>query len=156
MTPATGPARIQRHRTRGWRKPKGAVIVDRTSRYGNPFRIVNNLTVQEPDTGKVWPCDSPDSARAQASRLFEQWLNGEGPDTYPAGKRRTLDRRVILAELAAGSLTGRRLACTCPLPEKGQPDHCHAQVLMRRAASAEQPAAPTREDGRPSTSCTAR
>ena len=33
------PQRIQRHRRKGWRKPEGAVIVDRTSRYGNPYRV---------------------------------------------------------------------------------------------------------------------
>ena len=32
------PKRIQRHRTKGWRKPPGAIIVDRTSRWGNPFK----------------------------------------------------------------------------------------------------------------------
>jgi hypothetical protein len=33
------PRGIQRRRTKGWVLPEGAVIVDRTSRYGNPFRI---------------------------------------------------------------------------------------------------------------------
>lgn len=33
------PKRIQRSRKKGWRKPEGAVIVDRTSRFGNPFAI---------------------------------------------------------------------------------------------------------------------
>jgi hypothetical protein len=33
------PQRIQRQRRKGWRKPEGAVIVDRTSRYGNPYRV---------------------------------------------------------------------------------------------------------------------
>lgn len=31
--------RIQRKRSKGWRKPENAVIVDRTSRWGNPFRV---------------------------------------------------------------------------------------------------------------------
>lgn len=33
------PKRIQRSRKKGWRKPEGAVIVDRTSKWGNPFKI---------------------------------------------------------------------------------------------------------------------
>ena len=33
------PKRIQRSRKKGWRKPEGAVIVDRTSRWGNPFKV---------------------------------------------------------------------------------------------------------------------
>ena len=31
------PVRIQRQRTKGWRKPKGAICVSRPSRWGNPF-----------------------------------------------------------------------------------------------------------------------
>lgn len=33
------PRRIQLRRARGWRKPAGAVVVARPSRWGNPFRI---------------------------------------------------------------------------------------------------------------------
>jgi hypothetical protein len=33
------PQRIQLHRTKGWRKPEGAVVVARPSRWGNPFRV---------------------------------------------------------------------------------------------------------------------
>jgi hypothetical protein len=30
-------------------------------------------------------------------------------------------------------LRGHNLACWCPLPEPGQPDHCHAAVLLEVA-----------------------
>ena len=33
-------------------------------------------------------------------------------------------------------LHGRNLACWCPLPEPGQPDHCHAAVLLELANTA--------------------
>ena len=33
------PVRVQLRRTKGWRKPEGAVVVARPSRWGNPFRI---------------------------------------------------------------------------------------------------------------------
>ena len=33
------PERIQLRRTKGWRKPDGAVVVARPSRWGNPFRV---------------------------------------------------------------------------------------------------------------------
>lgn len=33
------PQRLKRSRAKGWRKPDGAVIVDRTSRWGNPYRV---------------------------------------------------------------------------------------------------------------------
>ena len=33
------PQRIQRKRIKGWRKPTGAVIVDRTTNWGNPYAV---------------------------------------------------------------------------------------------------------------------
>lgn len=33
------PERIQLRRSKGWRKPPGAVVVSRPSRWGNPFRV---------------------------------------------------------------------------------------------------------------------
>ena len=33
------PKRIQRKRTKGWRKPEGAVSVTRPGKWGNPFTI---------------------------------------------------------------------------------------------------------------------
>lgn len=33
------PTRIQLRRTKGWRMPAGAVKVDRTTAFGNPWRV---------------------------------------------------------------------------------------------------------------------
>ena len=33
------PVRIQLRRTKGWRKPPGAIVVARPSRWGNPHRV---------------------------------------------------------------------------------------------------------------------
>ena len=33
------PERIQLRRTKGWRKPEGAIVVSRPSRWGNPYRV---------------------------------------------------------------------------------------------------------------------
>lgn len=131
------PKRIKRERTRGWTlagattNPFGAVIVDRSSRYGNPFVIVDGLVVQAPDCGAVWSCGSEPAARRCAADLYDRWLDGAGPDTYRVNGR-TYDRRRVLTDLTWG-LCRRDLACTCPLPEPGQPDHCHGQPLLRRA-----------------------
>lgn len=35
----TTPTRIQRSRTKGWRKPAGAVCVTRPGKWGNPFIV---------------------------------------------------------------------------------------------------------------------
>lgn len=128
------PSRIQRKRTRGWRKPAWSVIVDRTSRYGNPFRIINDLTVQAPANGpyegRHWMCRTNADARRQAADLYDDWLNGTGPDTYTVNNR-LYDRRRILADVPR--LRGRDIVCTCPLPEPGQPDHCHGARILARA-----------------------
>jgi hypothetical protein len=131
----TAPIRIQRKRTPGWRlaeastNPNGARIVDRTSLFGNPFRIVNDVIVEAPD-GYVWSCGTPAHARFIASAQYDAWLDGAGPDTYEVGGR-AYDRRRILRDLP--QLCGRDLACPCSLPDPGQSDHCHAAGLIVRA-----------------------
>ena len=37
------PLRQQRMRTKGWRKPKGAVCVSRPSKWGNPFKSIHPM-----------------------------------------------------------------------------------------------------------------
>jgi Domain of unknown function (DUF4326) len=121
------PQRIQLRRVKGWRKPDGAVVVSRPTKWGNPLRIVPErdergrqwYRVARPDgTGPAYV--GLDVARHFAARFFE-WdlLNGRFPD-YPG-----VD--VIRAELA-----GLDLCCWCPL---GQP--CHAATLLALANSGE-------------------
>ena len=54
------PNRIQLKRTKGWRKPDGAVVVSRPSKWGNPFSAAN----------------IPDKRYAQqlAVNRYAQWL----------------------------------------------------------------------------------
>ena len=117
------PARIQRRRTRGWRLPEDAVIVSRPSRFGNPFTIQSAIDAE-------WS-----EPRRAVTENFAEWLRvgpqgGWYEQTYRIG-RQVIDRRRILADLHL--LRGKDLACTCPLPEPGQPDHCHAAVLLKLA-----------------------
>lgn len=117
------PTRIQRKRTPGWRKPDNAVIVSRPSRFGNPFTIKDAIEAEFADP------------RSACAVNYAEWLRvgtegGWYEETYRAG-RMVFDRRRVLAELH--TLRGKDLACTCPLPEPGQPDHCHAAVLLRLA-----------------------
>lgn len=115
------PRRIRRERTPGWSRGD-AVIVDRTSRFGNPFRVAGCVVV-DPLDGRVWTCTDAVDARRWACDLYAAWLDGQGPDVYAVG-RKSFDRRRILADLP--SLAGRDLACPCPLPAPGEVDHCHA------------------------------
>ena len=118
-----GPIRIQRRRHRGWRKPDNCVIVNRPSRFGNPFTIAQAV---EAEMGEP---------RSACAANYAEWLRvgtagGWYEQTYRIGKQ-VFDRRRILADLHL--LRGKDLACTCPLPEPGQPDHCHAAVLLALA-----------------------
>lgn len=118
MTTTHTPRRIQRKRTPGWTlagatdNPNGAVIADRTSRYGNPFTIAlaTEFGYEQP--------------RAAAVSAFDEWLSGNR-DMWQSdeGDRR---RERILDNLHR--LRGRDLACAC---DEG--DACHADVLIRRA-----------------------
>jgi hypothetical protein len=80
------PRRIQLSRRRGWRKPAGAIVVSRPSKWGNPFVIDESRT------------------RAEAIRLYERALAGRGP----------VKLRFTRAEVKR-ELAGRDLACWCPL-----------------------------------------
>lgn len=126
------PQRIKRERTPGWRAGT-AVIVDRSSRYGNPWRIIDDHILLHPD-GITQKFGSTSEARAAASSHYRSWLQGNGPDSHKAG-RKAFSRQRVLTDL--WRLKGRDLACTCPLPEEGQPDHCHAAVLLELAAHPE-------------------
>ena len=118
MTTTHTPRRIQRKRLPGWTlagattNPAGAVIVDRTSRYGNPFRIAlaNELGYENP--------------RQAAVGAFDEWLSGNRlmwqSDEGDRRRERILD--------SLHRLRGRDLACTCK-----EGDACHADVLIRRA-----------------------
>jgi hypothetical protein len=102
---ADRPTRIQLSRAKGWRLPAGAVKVDRTTRWGNPFH----------HHGDGAPMD-----RALAVRLFERLLNEQGAWAM-RGTVSTIDD-------ARRELGGRTLACWCALDQP-----CHAEVLLRLA-----------------------
>lgn len=120
------PERIQRRRTKNWRMPDTAVYVGRPTRFANPYRLVHaehGLLVQYGKTGGsvgVWPNEL--EARQYATEAFRLWI--------------THSERAETLRLFRALLHGRNLACWCPLPEPGQPDHCHAAVLLELANTA--------------------
>ncbi|MFJ9029777.1 DUF4326 domain-containing protein [Streptomyces sp. NPDC102274] len=115
------PTRIQRRRTKGWRKPENCVIVTRPSRFGNPFTISGAL---ENGYG-----ETPEEARGYAFEAFRSWLRGS--ETWWMGPRAETTRKRLLDALP--ELRGKDLACYCPLPPEGKPDYCHAAVLLALA-----------------------
>ena len=108
MTP---PKRIQIRRTKGWRMPSNTLKVDRSTKWGNPFRS-DMPTYSERQAGAK-----------SAAQSFEWWLRGSAPALLGAWPER---REVILRDLH--ELRGKDLACWC-----GPDDECHADVLLRMA-----------------------
>ena len=102
------PRRVQLRRTKGWRKPRNTLKVDRTTPWGNPFE------------------EGPDMSRAECVAQFECLL---------AGECKNETERAWLARAVAnrGYLKGKNLACWCALPRDGEPDICHAAALLRFA-----------------------
>ncbi|HZX03866.1 DUF4326 domain-containing protein [Kribbella sp.] len=117
------PAAVRRIRGQaGWRLPTGAVIVDRTSRYGNPFTVRSILAEHKTLGVSLTDVD----AAAIACRRYAAWLDGAGPTRIQLNGSRWADRDWIRAHVH--ELVGRPLACTCPL---GSP--CHRDILLARA-----------------------
>lgn len=119
----TTPARIQRRRTKGWRKPENAIYVGRGSRWGNPFALAPAASQRgglldawavEYRGRKLARWDTSAAARADAADRFARWIRD--PD------------QAQLVEAARAELAGRDLMCWCPLDEV-----CHADVLLELA-----------------------
>lgn len=104
----SAPRRIQLSRAKGWRMPPGAVKVDRSTQWGNPF---------VPGRDNPFLPGRKVEDRRHAWRLFQ----GHAP------------HNMALVVLARSHLRGKCLACWCPLPEPDEPDMCHAAVLLEIA-----------------------
>lgn len=122
------PQRIQLRRTRGWRKPEGAVVVARPSRWGNLFRaglVIDRVSMRQGIIIDVI-CQSSE----HAVQCYRWWLNGT---PYLIGGHELAPLPPTIAEIR-GALAGHDLACWCPLvDEHGQRVPCHADVLLELA-----------------------
>jgi hypothetical protein len=112
--------RYQRARTTGWSTPENTVIVDRTSRFGNPFTARWAITEGYATTEA--------GARQVCVVFFASWLDGTVCAPVPDSAAR---RERVLTNLP--DLKGHHLACFCPTPPEGETDMCHAQILIVRA-----------------------
>ena len=126
------PKRIQLSRRKGYRKPAGAVVVSRPSKWGNPFKpstlfgdvpaiLLHTINIHNPHTGREIGIDV-------CLQLYRAWVQRE----YTNGN------------LDLSNLHGKDLACWCKLCEQhadGKPlgvdcpdcQPCHADVLLRLA-----------------------
>jgi hypothetical protein len=114
------PPRVQRRRAKGYRLQAahpGAIVVTRPGKWGNPFEVEDALDDD--------PTLTTDQARETCARMYRRWLDGEITLTDPE----LIGRRTWILD-HIDQLAGHPLACWCPLPEPGQADHCHADVLL--------------------------
>ena len=118
------PKRIQLSRRRGWRMPRNAMKVDRTTRFGNPFDVREYgielaLRLFEDTARGAWlPANVTDvdvPTREMLHEAHHRWIKRLGGNPVEA----------IRAELR-----GKHLACWCAPPARGHDDRCHAAILL--------------------------
>lgn len=109
------PTRIQLQRTKGWRMPENTVKVDRSSRWGNPFRA-DDAYVAGPGGKELGLKPFEKIGAAGAVHAFRT-LMSTNMRMEPVKTRALLEQ-----------LRGKNLACWC---KPGAP--CHADVLLELA-----------------------
>ena len=131
------PIGIQRKRTRGWKKPVGAINVARPSLWGNPFYVRESglyrkeFSVRHENfTEIIASFETKREAQAEAVRLFEIWFDDTvadpGSDLYVF--RQKYGWKGFSLACAVNMLRGKDLMCWCALD-----DPCHRNVLLRKA-----------------------
>lgn len=111
------PQRIQLRRAKGWRKPEGAVVVARPTKWGNPIRWRDYYKTRHDIDGESYLPHPADCRRWAVTDFRDALLwSHRFPLRYPS-----------IAEIRA-ELAGKDLACWCPLDEP-----CHADVLLELA-----------------------
>jgi hypothetical protein len=106
--------RVQRKRTKGFKLPENTVCVNRGTKWGNPFKVVQSgkaYAVCDPDGNTLMDgFASKTSASAYAVGMYAGWLDHQ---LSPGGG------------LDLGDLEGKNLACFCDLDTP-----CHADYLI--------------------------
>lgn len=108
--PGAAPKRIQLSRKKGYKKPAGAITVDRRTVWGNPYTVA--------DGGREWA----------VQQFRRDWLACLGCDDDIRARLGYPDDAEVI-DIIRAELRGHDLACWCPLD--GGP--CHADVLLELA-----------------------
>lgn len=123
------PERIRLSRAKGWRKPEGAVVVSRPSKWGNPWRVgdVVPLYVSGPSRKQClagYVTLTAEMAVAAYRDMLREFTDPDFYSTNPPYSRFVESWREFHLE----PLRGCDLACWCPLTAP-----CHADVLLELA-----------------------
>jgi hypothetical protein len=106
--------RVQRKRTKGFRLPENTKCVNRGTKWGNPFKVVQS--------GNIWTIKdkngiqhggtfgTKDEASAMAVHYYSGWV----------------DKKIASGDLDLKELKGKNLACFCSLTSP-----CHADYLLK-------------------------
>lgn len=127
------PQRIRLHRTKRSRKPDGVVVVGWPSRWRNPYTL-KMMQKRIDELAEEFPAEelADLDPRAMAVEAFESDLR-YGPDSRWWWFGPHMSMIAICGDI--GLLRGKDLGCWCPLPAPGEPDICHAAVLIDIANS---------------------
>ena len=124
----SGPKRIQRKRTKGWRMPEGAVYVGRPTRWGNDIKVGDCLDCGYGEhDGEHRPMDA--ATVVQQYRVVEEaleWAEGVIGSRTPEENRLCGVSGIRVDRYE--DIRGKDLACWCPLDQP-----CHADVLLELA-----------------------
>ncbi|MCB4861544.1 DUF4326 domain-containing protein [Sphingobium sp. PNB] len=104
------PRRVQLSRRKGWRMPENTVKVDRTTKWGNPYRAGVH-------------CDHQHAVDCHRFLLTQ----GRPAKTAPWPDSPPMNYALAVAGNIA-ELRGKNLACWCPLDQP-----CHADALLELA-----------------------
>ena len=158
MTAPGTPKRIQLRRTKGWRKPEGAIVVARPSKWGNPFRLGDETyglvrfgPHHEAEFGRAWDYEGRISRNgnrhdmwfsrdrivethvrwataAEVVELYRLTLTDPTPGMLMAYPSARGRFAKVTVDDIRNELRGHDLACWCPLDQP-----CHADVLLELA-----------------------
>jgi hypothetical protein len=110
------PKRVQLSRAKGFKLPFRTVKVDRTTRFGNPYRIGESVDMKQV---RKWGWNlSPEGRKhvcADAAEAVAKFSHALFWD-------------VAIHDFVRNELAGKDLACWCPLDQP-----CHADALLRIA-----------------------
>lgn len=104
------PRRVQLSRKKGWRMPPNTVKVDRSTPWGNPFKVRPAFTKFRGKQLRLGP------TAEESVEMFRNFMTQPGTTGFE------------LAACVRRDLKGKNLACWC---KPGAP--CHADVLLEIA-----------------------
>ena len=133
--------RIQRSRKKGWTLPENTICVDRTSRYGNPFRVGHAF---DEKSIRILSLVASVNLRSLIELIKDDVVRQRAFDCYRYGTALTVDiavamfraymemvKKVSLEDYQEFllPLKGKNVACFCK-----EHDLCHGDVLIELAS----------------------